>query len=182
MCVASWRCGCQRLRSCDVFASVFSVVLGFPGDSRARIWALGWRCHLSHGSWIDAVQNVWAGTHSFFFFFYILYSYFYLMIHASVFHTCTYFLFPPALLRYHWHETYLLLYHFITSFLGFPCGSESKESACNAREPGSIPGLGRSSGEGKGYPLWYSCLENPWTEEPGRLQSMGSKSQTRSSD
>ena len=115
-------------------------------------------------------------------FFYILHSYFYLMIHASVFHTCTYFLFPPALLRYHWHETYLLLYHFITSFLGFPCGSESKESACNAREPGSIPGLGRSSGEGKGYPLWYSCLENPWTEEPGRLQSMGSKSQTRLSN
>ena len=42
---------------------------------------------------------------------------------------------------------------------GFPCGSASKESACNAGELGSIPGLGRSPGEGKGYPLQYSGLE-----------------------
>ena len=39
-------------------------------------------------------------------------------------------------------------------FLGFPCGSSRKETACNAGELGSISGLGRSSGEGKGYPLW----------------------------
>ena len=38
--------------------------------------------------------------------------------------------------------------------------------------PGSIPGSGRSPGEGNGNPLQYSCLENPWTEEPGGLQSM----------
>ena len=38
-------------------------------------------------------------------------------------------------------------------FLGFPCGSAGKESACNARDLGLIPGLGRSPGEGKGYPL-----------------------------
>ena len=44
-------------------------------------------------------------------------------------------------------------------FLGFPGGSVSKESTCNARDPGSIPGLGRSPGEGKGYPLQYSGLE-----------------------
>ena len=44
--------------------------------------------------------------------------------------------------------------------LGFPCGSAGKESACNARDLGSIPGLGRSRGEGKGYPLQYSGLEN----------------------
>ena len=44
---------------------------------------------------------------------------------------------------------------------GFPGGSDGKESACNARDPGSVPGLGRSSGEGNGYPLQYSCLENP---------------------
>ena len=37
--------------------------------------------------------------------------------------------------------------------LGFPCGSAGKEFACNAGDLGSIPGLGRSSGEGKGYPL-----------------------------
>ena len=36
-----------------------------------------------------------------------------------------------------------------------------KESACNAGDTGSIPGLGKSSGEGNGYPLQYSCLENP---------------------
>ena len=39
-------------------------------------------------------------------------------------------------------------------FLGFPCGSACKESACNAGELDSISGLGRSSGEGKGHPLW----------------------------
>ena len=45
-------------------------------------------------------------------------------------------------------------------FLGFPCGSAGKESACNAGDLGSIPGLGRSPGAGKGYPLQYSGLEN----------------------
>ena len=44
--------------------------------------------------------------------------------------------------------------------LGFPGGSDSKESACNAGDLGLIPELGRSPGEGKGYPLQYSCLEN----------------------
>ena len=48
----------------------------------------------------------------------------------------------------------------IPVFLGFPCGSAGKESTCNAGDLGSIPGLGRSSGEGKGYPLQYSGLEN----------------------
>ena len=41
------------------------------------------------------------------------------------------------------------------------------------RDMGSVPGSGRSPGEGRGYPLLYSCLENPWTEEPGGLQSIG---------
>ena len=44
--------------------------------------------------------------------------------------------------------------------LGFPGGSDGKESACNAWNPGSIPGLGRSPGEGNGNPLQYPCLEN----------------------
>ena len=43
---------------------------------------------------------------------------------------------------------------------GFPCGSAGKESACNVGDLGLIPRLGRSSGEGKGYPLQYSGLEN----------------------
>ena len=51
---------------------------------------------------------------------------------------------------------------------GFPCGLTGKESACNAGDLGLIPGLGRSPGEGKGYLLEYSGLENfmdcysPW--------------------
>ena len=49
----------------------------------------------------------------------------------------------------------------INSTYGIPGGSDSKESACNAGDPGSIPGLGRSPGEGHGYPCQYSCLENP---------------------
>ena len=44
---------------------------------------------------------------------------------------------------------------------GFPGSSDSKESTCNAGDPGSIPGLGRSPGDGNGNPLQYSCLENP---------------------
>ena len=44
---------------------------------------------------------------------------------------------------------------------GFPGGSDGKESACNAGDLGSVPGLGRSPGGGHGNPLQYSCLENP---------------------
>ena len=44
--------------------------------------------------------------------------------------------------------------------IGFPGGSDGKESACNARDPDLIPGSGRSPGEGNGYPVQYSCLEN----------------------
>ena len=45
--------------------------------------------------------------------------------------------------------------------LGFPGGSDGKESGCNAEDLSSIPGLGRSPGEGSGNPLQYYCLENP---------------------
>ena len=45
-------------------------------------------------------------------------------------------------------------------FLGFPCGSAGQESACNVGDVGSIPGLQRSPGDVKGYPLQYSGLEN----------------------
>ena len=44
--------------------------------------------------------------------------------------------------------------------MSFPGGSDSKASACNAGDAGSTPGLRRSPGEGNGYPLEYSCLEN----------------------
>ena len=45
--------------------------------------------------------------------------------------------------------------------MGFPGGSDGKESACNAGDPDSIPELGRSPGEGNGNPIQYSCLWNP---------------------
>ena len=50
--------------------------------------------------------------------------------------------------------------NFIIGSLCFPCSSADKESTCNEEDLGSIPGLGRSPGEGKGYPLQYSGLEN----------------------
>ena len=50
-----------------------------------------------------------------------------------------------------------------------PGGSDSKESACNAGGLGSIPGSGRSPGNGNGNPLQYSHLENPMAEDPGGL-------------
>ena len=50
-----------------------------------------------------------------------------------------------------------------------------QETASNTGDPGLIPGTGISPGEGNGNPLQYSCLGNPWTEETGRLQSMGSQ-------
>ena len=55
----------------------------------------------------------------------------------------------------------------------FPSGSDGKVSAYNVGDPGSIPGLGRSSGERNGNPLQYSCLENPTDRGHGNLQSMG---------
>ena len=56
-----------------------------------------------------------------------------------------------------------------------PLWLSGKESACNAGDIGSNAGSGWSSGEGNGNPLQYSCLGNPWTEEPGGLQSMESQ-------
>ena len=60
--------------------------------------------------------------------------------------------------------------------IGFPHSSVDKESACNAGDLGSIPGLGRSPGEGDGNPLQYSCLENPMDRGAWQaLQSIGSQ-------
>ena len=58
--------------------------------------------------------------------------------------------------KIHWRRDRLP----IAVFLGFPCGSAGKESTCNAGDLSLIPGLGRSPGEGNGYPLQYSGLEN----------------------
>ena len=68
------------------------------------------------------------------------------------------------------------------SYFGGSCGSDGKESACNVGNLGSIPGSGRSPGERNGNPLQYTCWKISWTEEPARLQSMGSQSRTWLSD
>ena len=66
---------------------------------------------------------------------------------------------------------------------GFPGGSDGKDSACNAGDPGSIPGLERSPGEGNGNPLQYSCLENSMERRAWRATAHGvTKNWTQLSD
>ena len=57
----------------------------------------------------------------------------------------------------------------------FPGGSDGEKSTCNAGDPDLVPALGKAPAEGNSNPLPYSCLENSWTEEPSRLQSMDHK-------
>ena len=64
---------------------------------------------------------------------------------------------------------------FFPHILGFPDGSDSKESACKAGDPGSIPGSGRSSEKEMATHSSILAWEIPWTEEPGGLQSMDHK-------
>ena len=59
---------------------------------------------------------------------------------------------------------------------GLPWWLSGKESACNVKDQGSIPGLGRSPGEGNNTHPGILAWRIPWTEEPGRLQSVGSQS------
>ena len=67
--------------------------------------------------------------------------------------------------------------------MGFPCGSAGKEFASNVGDLGSIPGLGRSPGEGHGNSLQYSCPENPMGRGTWRAMVHGvAESQTRLSD
>ena len=66
------------------------------------------------------------------------------------------------------HKRVLLAY-----FQGFPGSSDGKTSAYSAGDLGSIPGLGRSPGEGNGIHSSIFAWKVPWTKEPGRLQSMG---------
>ena len=58
-------------------------------------------------------------------------------------------------------------------FTVLDCGSDSKESACNAGDLGLVPELGRSPGRGHGSPLQYSCLENPMDRGAWRLKPIG---------
>ena len=78
----------------------------------------------------------------------------------------------PILLR---SPQQLLSCFWLYRFLGLPWRLSCNKSAWSAGDMGSIPDSGRSPGEGNGNPLQYSCLGNPWTEKPSRLQSMGSQ-------
>ena len=74
-------------------------------------------------------------------------------------------------------------YERLSKRFSFPSGSEVKVSASNAGDSGSVPGLGRSSGEGNGSPLQYSCLENPMDGGAWEAIVHGvAKSRTRLSD
>ena len=81
------------------------------------------------------------------------------LINAVSYFICKYFL--------QFQELYFcLVYGFLCC--GFPCGSDDKESVCNARDTGSILGLGRSPGEENGNPLQCTCIENTMAMElPG---------------
>ena len=68
---------------------------------------------------------------------------------------------------------YIICKYLLPVGMGFPGGSNSKESTFNSGDPCSIPGLGRSPGGGHGNPLQYSCLENPHGQ--GSLVCMGSQ-------
>ena len=76
-----------------------------------------------------------------------------------------------------------LICNYLEKNLGFPGDSNGTESVCSVGDPGLIPWVRRSPGEGNGNLLQYSCLRIPWTEEPGGPQPMGlQKSQTSLSD
>ena len=67
--------------------------------------------------------------------------------------------------------------------MGFPGNSDGKESACNARDLGPVPGSGRSPGGGNGYPLQYSCLGNSMDRRPWQATVHGvAKNWTQLSD
>ena len=83
-----------------------------------------------------------------------------LSFHLSV---CLHFFLSLSLSHTHTTTRKLtkILIEVVSDGWGFPGGSDGKEPTCNVGEPCSIPGLGRSPGEGNGYPFQYSCLENP---------------------
>ena len=76
------------------------------------------------------------------------------------FPTTTVFPLVPHLFPLEWKLPQIRNYMFAVCSVGFPGGSVIKESACIVGDLGSVPGSGRSPGEGNGYPIQYSCLEN----------------------
>ena len=87
----------------------------------------------------------------------------------------------PKHILFDYYILFLLIFYFPNLPLGFPGGIVVKNVPANAGDTGSVPGWGRSSGEGDGNLLQYCYLEIPWTE-PGGLQSMWSQRVTQLSD
>ena len=85
---------------------------------------------------------------------------------------CFFLFLSLSLFFYFWVP--LCSFYLFYSFLDFPGGSDGKTSAYNAGDPGSFPGWGRSSGEGNGNTLQYSCLENPGDGGAWRAAGSGS--------
>ena len=84
------------------------------------------------------------------------------------------------LFNYFHNTEHLYCFH---TLKGFPGGADDKQSACSARDPGLIPGSGRFPGEGNGYPLQCSCLENPIDRGAWQATVHGvAKNQTRLSN
>ena len=91
--------------------------------------------------------------------------------------------FSKANVSYEHQDKFFLIQHPIRQHMSFPGGSDTEESACKTVELGSIPESGRSPGEGNGYPLQYSCLENSMDRGAWwATVQMIAKSQTRLSD
>ena len=96
---------------------------------------------------------------------------------------------PPSFFPFYiypinfWHGKYISIlkkyylgfYKFSRAVIGLPWWLSGKEFDCQAEDAGLIPGSGRSLGGRHDNPLQYSSWEIPWTEEPGRLESMGSQ-------
>ena len=72
--------------------------------------------------------------------------------------------------------TYIQKSYFLSIYNGFPSSSDGEESAYNAGDLGSIPGSGRSPGEGNGNPLQYSCLGSPMDREVWQTTVLGLQS------
>ena len=86
-----------------------------------------------------------------------MYTYLHLYIHVCMIWVCV--CVCMCIYIYIYTHTHIYIHAYIYIY-GFSCSSVCKESACSAGDPGSIPGLGKSPGEGNGDPLQYPCLEN----------------------
>ena len=83
--------------------------------------------------------------------------------------------YPPVIGQNVMYVPVRSIWHIVLFQLDFPGGSDGKASVYDVGDPGSIPGLGRSLGEGMAIHSSTIAWKIPWTEEPGRLQSMGSQ-------